>query len=135
MTPSAGEASFRLRTVYGAPRPVLVLTATGVVDRTNDVDLFDQLDRAATIAASSLHTDDHGWHTVAGAIVLDLRGVILFSSRTIRVLSRRRDVRGRPLRVVAADHSAVALQIEVLHLDGCFARYTDIADAVLADAA
>ena len=127
----ADPAGVVVRALYGPPRPVLVVTVTGEVDRRNDQALFDRL-REET--ASGDHRQRFGCRTVSAAMVLDLRSVTFFSATSLASLAQQHDLVTRPLRLVLGPgEGAVRRSLAHLALTDTFECFDEIVDAVLAE--
>jgi anti-anti-sigma regulatory factor len=127
------SATFVTRALYGPPRPVLVLSITGEVDRANDEELRRQLRRTADDRDHPFFRERYGCRELATAIVIDLREATFLAGNALAHLARERDGSGRPLRLVVGDRRVVRRALAAAGLDGDVEIYDDVADAVLAD--
>jgi hypothetical protein len=125
-------ATFETRALYGPPRPVLVLTVTGEIDRSNDDDLRRALRRAAQEPGSAGVKDRFGSRDLATAVVVDLRAATFVAGNALAFLARERDGEGRRLRLVVGDRGVVRRALVAAGLAADVEVYGDVADAVLA---
>ncbi|MCD2196295.1 STAS domain-containing protein [Actinomycetospora endophytica] len=128
-------ATFVTRALYGPPRPVLVLSVSGEVDRGNDDELRRQLRRTADIRGNPYFHEHYGCRELATAVVVDLREATFVAGHALACLARERDGSGRPLRLVVGARGAVRRALTAAGLDDAVELYDDVADAVLADSA
>ena len=124
-------ATFVTRALYGPPRPVLVLTVSGEVDRGNDEELRRQL-RLAADGPGSSRREHYGCRELATAVVVDLRDATFVAGNALAFLARERDGSGRPLRLVLGDRGG-APRARGRGLEADVELYDDVVDAVLAD--
>jgi hypothetical protein len=125
-------ATFVTRALYGPPRPVLVLTVSGEVDRGNDEELRRQL-RLAADGPGSSRREHYGCRELATAVVVDLRDATFVAGNALAFLARERDSSGRPLRLVLGDRGVVRRALAAAGLEADVELYDDVVDAVLAD--
>lgn len=127
-------ATFVTRALYGPPRPVLVLSVSGEVDRANDDELRRQLRRIADARTNPYLREQYGCRELAASVVVDLREATFVAGSALAHLARERDGSGRPLRLVVGERGVVRRALTAAGLDGDVELYADVADAVLADA-
>ena len=128
-------ASFETRALYGPPRPVLVVTVTGEIDRTNDDELRRHLQRTATERGSEHFREHYGCSEPASAVVVDLRDATFVAGNALAFLARERDGSGQPLRLVLGSRGVVRRALAAAGLESDVELYDDVADAVLAGGA
>jgi hypothetical protein len=126
-------ATFVTRALYGPPRPVLVLSVSGEVDRANDDELRRQLRRTADVRGNPSFREQYGCRELATAVVVDLREATFVAGNALAFIARERDGSGQPLRLVVGDRGVVRRALAAAGLDGDVEIYDDVADAVLAD--
>jgi anti-anti-sigma regulatory factor len=126
-------ASFETHALYGPPRPVLVLTVTGEIDRSNDDELRRHLHRTAADRGSPHFREQYGCSEPATTIVVDLRGATFVAGNALAFLARERDGAGRPLRLVLGSRGVVRRALAAAGLESDVELYDDVADAVLAE--
>jgi hypothetical protein len=126
-------ATFVTRALYGPPRPVLVLSVSGEVDRANDDELRRQLRRTADVRGNPSFREQYGCRELATAVVVDLREATFVAGNALAFIARERDGSGQPLRLVVGDHGVVRRALAAAGLDSDVEIYDDVADAVLAD--
>lgn len=127
------SATFVTRALYGPPRPVLVLTVSGEIDRGNDDELREQLRRAADGPGSACVRERYGCRELSSAVVVDLREATFVAGNALAFLARERDGNGRPLRLVLGRRGVVRRALAAAGLERDVTLYDDVADAVLAE--
>ena len=126
-------ATFVTRALYGPPRPVLVLSVSGEVDRANDDELRRELRRTADVRGNPFFREQYGCRELASAVVVDLREATFVAGSALAFIAGERDGSGRPLRLVVGDRGVVRRALAAAGLDQDVEIYDDVADAVLAD--
>jgi anti-anti-sigma regulatory factor len=126
-------ATFETRALYGPPRPVLVISVIGEIDRTNDDELRRHLHRTAAQRGSESFREQYGCSEPATAVVVDLRGATFVAGNALAFLARERDGTGRPLRLVLGPRGVVRRALAAAGLESDVELYDDVADAVLAE--
>ena len=128
-------ATFVTRALFGPPRPVVVVTVSGEVDRAHDEELRRHLRLAADGPGSSSLREHYGCRELATPVVVDLRDATFVAGNALAFLTRGRDGSGRPLRLVVGERAVVRRALAAAGLEGDVELYDDVADAVLADVA
>lgn len=122
-------ATYELSAVYGPPRPVLVLSVMGEVDRLSRDEFIRHIDYVEE-ATRGLHPlERFGCRVVSTAIVIDLARVTFLGAHAAHTLSRRVDAGGNPLRLVVRP-GPVERALKVLALVERFDIYADRVDAI-----
>ncbi len=128
------SATFHTRAVFGPPRPVLVLSVKGEVDRFNQ----GELDRALSAVAGQRGSIDFrrlfGCQELSTTLVVDLREVTFLGMGALSGLVEWRDRHGHVPRLVVAANGIVRRSLAVSGQDNDFELFSDLADAVLSDA-
>lgn len=127
------SATFEARALFGPPRPVLVLSVTGEIDRSNDEQFRRLLSTPADLRGTDRFRQHFGCREPATTLVVDLRETTFINGRALTHLAQQRDRDGRTPRLVVASSGVVRQALDAAGFDGLFEIYSDITDAVLAD--
>lgn len=127
-------ATVQARAVFGPPRPVLVVSVAGEIDSANQREFDRVLGEVAAQRGTTHFRRQFGCQEVATMLVVDLREATFVGVRALFCLADRRDDNGRPPRLVVDANSVVRRALAASGLDDTFEIFTDLADAVLAEA-
>lgn len=127
-------ATLRARAVFGPPRPVLVVSVGGEIDSANQREFDRVLGDVAAQRGTTHFRRQFGCQEVATTLVVDLREATFVGVGAISCLAGRRDADGHPPRLVVAADGVVRRALAACGLDDAFEIFSDLADAVLAEA-